>query len=103
MPVALNTESNILRAWNARVHTSIYIYIYGGKGAPPFWNGTSLLGCVAVGQNHRGNKRKTETTCKTNADTWPNHEENPKNRKRCRFRRYQLHGGSSPDARLPEA
>ena len=28
MPVALNTETNILRAWNARVRTSIYIYIY---------------------------------------------------------------------------
>ena len=28
MPVALNTETNILRAWNARVRTSINIYIY---------------------------------------------------------------------------
>ena len=28
MPVALNTETNILRAWNARVRTSIHIYIY---------------------------------------------------------------------------
>ena len=28
MRVALNTETNILRAWNARVRTNIYIYIY---------------------------------------------------------------------------
>ena len=28
MPVALNTETNILRAWYARVHPSLYIYIY---------------------------------------------------------------------------
>mgnify|MGYP000037355451 CR=1 FL=1 len=28
MHVALNTETNILCAWNARVRTSTYIYIY---------------------------------------------------------------------------
>ena len=59
MLVALNTETSILRALNARVRTSIYIYIY----IWPFANPPVPCATLCVGRRPRTRLRCTRLGC----------------------------------------